>query len=103
MTYNNFVILFFYLLFSFSTLNSVAQSGHPFITNYSPKEYKAETQNWAITQDNRGVIYVGNNTGVLEFDGVSWRLIPTSNHTTARALAKDPNGRIYVGAEADFG
>ena len=45
------------------------------IYNYSAKSYKAAPQNWAIQQDKRGVLYIGNNEGVLEYDGVSWRLI----------------------------
>ena len=68
-----------------------------------PKEYGAPEQNWAIEQDDCGVIYVGNNSGVLEYDGASWRLIKMPNNTTARSLAKDGQGRIYVGAVGEFG
>ncbi len=79
------------------------EAGKVFITNYSPKEYGAHPQNWAITQDDRGVMYFGNNNGVLEYDGVSWRLIQLPNKSVARSFAKDENGRIYVGGVGDFG
>ncbi|MCI0693879.1 ATP-binding protein [candidate division KSB1 bacterium] len=79
------------------------EAGKVFITNYSPKEYGAHPQNWAIVQDDRGVMYFGNNNGVLEYDGVSWRLIQLPNKSVARSLAKDKNGRIYVGGVGDFG
>ena len=42
-------------------------------------DYNAGIQNWAIAQDERGVMYFGNNSGLLEFDGSAWRLyeLPT--------------------------
>jgi len=73
-----------------------AEAGRPFVRRYLPSEYGAPEQNWAIVQDDRGVVYVGNNAGVLEYDGTSWRLIRMPNKTTVRSLAKDGAGRIYV-------
>ncbi|UCF64474.1 MAG: PAS domain S-box protein [bacterium] len=78
-------------------------SGLPLIKNFSPKEYGEHSQNWAVVQDSRGVIYFGNGHGILEYDGVSWRLIETTKGTRVRSLARDQNGRIYVGASGDFG
>ena len=52
-----------------------ARAGRPFIRNYNPKEFGAAFNYWAIAQDRRGVMYFGNWNGVLEYDGVSWRLI----------------------------
>ncbi len=80
-----------------------AEAGRPFVRKYLPREYGAPEQNWAIVQDNRGVIYVGNNAGVLEYDGASWRLIRMPNKTVVRSLAEDAQGRIYVGAVGEFG
>jgi len=75
----------------------------PLIRNYNPKEYGAAFNYWAIAQDRRGVMYFGNWNGVLEYDGVSWRLISTPNKSGVRSLAVDENGRIYVGAVGDLG
>ncbi|MFQ5651342.1 MAG: GAF domain-containing protein [bacterium] len=80
-----------------------AEAGLPFITNFSPKEYNAGNNNWAIVQDDRGVMYFGNNSGVLEYDGASWRLIRLPNKSTARSLARAEDGTIYVGGVGDFG
>jgi diguanylate cyclase (GGDEF)-like protein len=77
--------------------------GDPFLRNFSPREYGAFLQNWCIVQDPRGLIYVGNNFGVLEYDGVRWRLIRTEKGTGARSLAVSTTGRIYVGAAGEFG
>ena len=40
-------------------------SGGKFLENYTYTEYDHYPQNWAITQDSRGIIYVGNNAGLL--------------------------------------
>lgn len=79
------------------------EAGEPFIRNFSPKDYDAYSQNWAIVQGPDGLMYFGNGSGVLEYDGVSWRLIPVSNKTVVRSLAVDETGRIYVGARGEFG
>lgn len=102
------------LVFSCSFLLLPAQSpgpefasgktaGAPFIRNYPPGEYQADGQNWAIVQDRRGLMYSGNSKGVLEYDGVSWRVIETDNKTVIRSLAVDENNQVYVGAYGEIG
>ena len=76
------------------------QPGMPFIRNFSPQEYKTSPQNWAIVQDQRGLMYFGNNDGILVFDGASWRLIKQPG---VSALAVDSTGRIFVGFDNDIG
>jgi diguanylate cyclase (GGDEF)-like protein len=81
-----------------------AEAGVPLLHNFGPLDYGAAPQNWAVTQDQRGVIYVGNSDdGVLEFDGTRWRRIPVPNQSSVRSLAVDARGRIYVGCTGDFG
>lgn len=85
------------------TATSNLEAGKPLLTNYTSRDYQANPSNMAIVQDLRGVMYFGNADGVLEYDGVSWRLIPLPNHTIARSLAFCPTGRIYVGSVGEFG
>jgi serine phosphatase RsbU (regulator of sigma subunit)/ligand-binding sensor domain-containing protein len=73
------------------------------LQNYSSKVYKARPQNWAIIQDKRGIMYFGNNGGVLEYDGVFWRVIPVKEEVVVRSLAIDSTGRIYVGSQGEVG
>ncbi|MEH0156274.1 SpoIIE family protein phosphatase [Limibacter armeniacum] len=89
--------------FSISNFLYAQMLGKPFIQNFSPTKYKADGQNWAVAQDNRGVIYVGNTIGLLEYDGVSWRLIPTPNEEVVRRLLKGPDGSIYLSTSSEFG
>lgn len=79
------------------------ETGIPYFRNYTPKEYGGSAQSWAIAQDRRGLMYFGNNLGVLEYDGVSWRTILVSNGTVVRALACAEDGTMYVGAQREFG
>jgi len=76
------------------------EAGMPIIRNYTIEEYRAAQQNWAIAQDRSGIMYFGNSNGLLEFDGVSWRL---TRLPIVRSLAIDTTGRIYVGLENDLG
>lgn len=80
-----------------------AETGLPYITNYTHEQYGAHPQNWAAAQDRRGVMYFANNGAILEYDGARWRAIPAPNSSIARSVALGPDGVIYVGCQADFG
>jgi signal transduction histidine kinase/ligand-binding sensor domain-containing protein len=77
------------------------QAGTSYITNFTTDIYKAHAQNWSIVQDKRGIIFFGNTFGVLEYDGITWRLLKTTSFV--RSLAIDSIGRILVGLKGDFG
>ncbi|GAB4029244.1 hypothetical protein GCM10028809_19210 [Spirosoma gilvum] len=77
--------------------------GMPPTRLYLPSQYNAHSQNFALTQDHRGVMYVGNFAGVLEYDGLNWRTIPTQNITKVSALLTAKNGIVYVGGNSEFG
>ncbi len=79
------------------------EAGSFLFQTFPSKAYGANPQNWAIAQDHRGIMYFGNNDGVLEFDGINWRLISLGSEAIVRALAVDANGRVYVGARGQFG
>ena len=79
------------------------EEGRPFIRSYRPAEIAGDGQNWAMVQDSRGIVYAASASGVLEFDGASWRLIEMPTLDTVRSLAIDQAGRIYAGSVGDFG
>jgi len=79
------------------------EAGRPLVTAYQWSDYDADPENWTITQDARGVMYVGNLGGVLEYDGEAWRLMPLPNRTSIRALTTDASDRVWVGGHGDFG
>ena len=73
------------------------------VRNFPPASYRADGQNWAIAEDNRGILYFGNSSGVLEFDGTRWRLIELPGKRGVYALGKSGDGRILVGSEGEVG
>ena len=73
----------------------------PPVRNYTPAEYGADAQNWSVLEDGRGVVYIANSDGVLEFDGNDWRLIEIAGG--AFALGSDAEGRVYVGGQGELG
>ncbi len=98
------ITLLVHFLFSYeNTYSQIKTVGIPFIRNYPRKVYNAGTQNWSIAQDNRGVVYFGNNNGILEFDGNKWQLYEIPNHSIIRSVLCDKKGTIYAGAFNEFG
>src|SRR6187431_2650477 len=96
------------LLVAFLGLSGVSHaqspySGLPFVRHFRTIDYKAGIQNWDIAQDKRGLIYIANNFGLLEFDGNQWQVFGVPNGTKVRSVAIDPLGKIYVGCQGDFG
>ncbi len=83
--------------------SKAGEDGLFYISSYSRRDYAASSQNWGAVQDHRGIMYFANTTGILEYDGNSWRTINVSNVSAARCLAIDSSGRVYVGAQNEFG
>ena len=80
------------------------ETGYKYFKNYSYKEYNHSPQNWGMVQAENGIIYVANQGGVLEFDGVSWRPIYKDiPNYTVRSIAIDETGTIYIGGNNEIG
>ncbi|WP_040397555.1 ligand-binding sensor domain-containing protein [Cesiribacter andamanensis] len=82
---------------------ATAQRGIPLIRNFGTAEYGAGIQNWQMAQDSRGILYVANNFGLLEYDGTQWRMYGSPSGTKLRCLAIAPDDKIYIGSQGDFG
>ena len=96
-------LLFLIFLVNYLFAQSVFEHGSPFLRNYTYKEYGGSSQVWCAVQDNRGIMYFGDNEGIIEFDGSTWKRIYTPSKTIVRSLAIDSTGRIYVGSFGEFG
>jgi signal transduction histidine kinase/DNA-binding response OmpR family regulator len=103
----NAISLFFLILWGifFGFPQSLQSSGFKYFKNYSPLDYDNQAQNWVVLQDKRGIIYMANQGGLMEFDGVSWRIIHVPNRVV-RSMAIDdttPHGTIYIGGINEIG
>lgn len=74
----------------------------PPIQNYTPSDYQAENQNWALSQADDKVMYIANNKGLLQFNGADWTLFPSPNESIMRSV-KVVGDRIYTGCYMEFG
>ena len=100
-----YIIIF--LLVTSATLTSAQKNGVigiPSIKNYDKSEYRSGTQNWDIDQDINGNVYFANQNGLLQYDGLSWRVYKVANCLDLRSVrVDDSTGRIYVGGYSEFG
>lgn len=99
------VICYILALFcSHSTQAQPVNLGLPPVTYYAKTVYQAGTQSWDSKQDERGIIFLANNEGLLCFNGDTWQCYPIANGTCVRSLFIDrANGYIYVGGQGEFG
>ncbi|OYT73022.1 MAG: hypothetical protein CFK52_03150 [Chloracidobacterium sp. CP2_5A] len=80
-----------------------SEIGARFVQDYGQDAFHSLPQTWSAIQDEQGVLYVANDAGLLAYDGARWQLIALPNRATARSLAVGADGRVYLGAENDFG
>lgn len=69
---------------------------------YAPNYYGAGNQNWMISQDQNQYVFFANNEGLLEYNGASWQLYPSSNETIIRSV-KVIEGKVFTGSYMEFG
>lgn len=86
----------------------MAQSVDPFgaapmIRHFSRKTYLAQHQNWSITCDQQGKVFVGNGNGLLVFDGAFWTLYPLPKGQIVRSVGIDPEGNLFTGGFGEHG
>jgi len=93
-----------YLLLTliFISAYSAAQEFTPIVNQFTKKDYHASNQNWSVGQGKEGIMYFGNNQGLLEFDGSLWQTHPIAGNKIVRSLLVSGN-RIYTGSFEEFG
>ena len=47
----------------------------PYFENYDISQYRAGNQNWDISEAADGRLYVANNQGLLQYDGLVFQII----------------------------
>ena len=81
---------------------------NPVIGHYAQRDYRSEDysmspQNWSITSDSLGRIWVANSTGVLYFDGAGWNLVLGTVNRDMYHLARTRQGLLYGGGRDEIG
>lgn len=92
------------LLLLYNIIGVLGWAQHPILHNYEPATYNGGTQNWSVVQGLDGRMLIGNNYGLLGFDGRNWDLFRLPNYTAVRAVHYDePTGHVFVGGTDEFG
>ena len=81
----------------------LAQQQKPHVINYARAQYGAASKNWAVGQDEKGVMYFANDAGLLESDGMDWHLYACPGNPLVRALAVRSHDVVYTGGDAELG
>lgn len=75
----------------------------PHVINYTRAQYGAANKNWAVGQDEKGVMYFANDGGLLESDGMEWNLYAWPENPLVRALAVRSHDVVYTGGDDELG
>lgn len=96
--------IFWILLFFIGSFSNYAQRKFP-ISNFTPRDYgkNHSAQNWGIARDRSGVLYFGNDNGLLVYDGIRWSFIPVVNGKKVFSIAIDKNDNLFIGSYGEFG
>lgn len=96
----NYILLLFGLIYP---VLCFPYANKPQVVNIPRQTYGAENKNWAVAQDDKGVVYFGNDGGLLEFDGMTWKVYTAPNDQVVRSLYVVSNETIFSGGYEEFG
>ena len=103
--YISLLFLFFIALGSLQAQSLNRDDLHftPRLTNFSGLDFKANEQFYDMVEGDDGMLYFGNNDGVLIYDGERWQKVVLPNNSAATSLVKSNKGDIYVGGYNELG
>lgn len=90
------------LLFCF-VLHTLLGNNAAYVKYFSKENYKGYSKNWSITHNDDGVVYIGNDAGLLRFNGIDWQLYHLPHNKTVRSVKIGVDGKIYTGSYEEFG
>ena len=80
----------------------ISAQEHPPVMSYNPDAYGGQNQNWSVSQSSDQTMYLANNSGLLEYDGMNWNSYPVPDKSIVRSV-KAIGAQIYTGSYMDFG
>lgn len=98
-----YLVLALLLSFGFQIQAQSGETGIPIVRNFFPADYNGHTQNFDVTEDSVGNIYIANFAGVLVFNGSDWTRIVTPDISRVTQLESDSEGNIYAGGLNEIG
>jgi hypothetical protein len=77
-----------------------AQTGSYFLSHFVPTDERIDYRSMDMAQDEKGEILFTNKAGVLEFDGLNWRVVPVPGAVYTIVANKS---EVWVGGLAGIG
>lgn len=75
----------------------------PEVIHFNRSDYMGDSEFWSSCRGLDGVLYFGNNDGVLIYDGERWVTVALPNSSSVRSLLASEDGTIYAGGYNEFG
>lgn len=82
-----------FIVFVFLELTPLLAQQQPLIQNYSHKIYQGRGADLQIHKDKRGVLYIGNTGGLVEYDGHNWQKYDVQY---VQSIASTDEGVVYI-------
>ncbi|MFO7616173.1 MAG: hypothetical protein R6V75_02895, partial [Bacteroidales bacterium] len=99
-----YLLILWALAFCWPTWQVAGQFvGKSYVINYDIRSYGGGNQSWSVAAGHDGMVYVGNDRGLLEFDGSNWRLYPMPGGGIIRSVCVGEDGLVYAGSFEEFG
>ena len=80
-----------------------SRAAGPGVITLLPSDYRAANKNRAVAEDDAGTLYAGIDKGLLEFDGLHWRLYELPRASIVRSVAPLSHDVIFTGGFEEFG
>ena len=77
--------------------------GVPFLRNYTPDDYLANSINFDIKTGKRGTVFVANFEGLLYYDHAMWNILHTTGFTRVTVTYRDKDNVVWAGGYNYFG
>jgi DNA-binding CsgD family transcriptional regulator len=74
----------------------------PIVKCFDKSAYQAGRQNWDIGIDSQGIVYFGNNDGLLRYIYGTWQLSCTEGEDVVRSVCVE-NDTVWTGGVAEYG
>jgi len=73
------------------------------VKQYTKADFNADPQFWVTCEDKNGILYFGNNDGIIIFDGEHWQKLTLPNNSSVRSLKVGKNNTVYAGGYNEAG
>lgn len=91
------VLFFLFLKVSLFASNE----GTPIVNNFGSKDYQGGSRIYAVACNSNGLLFAGDKTGVLIFDGETWQKIECAFPVTSIAI--DASDAVYIAGAMGIG